>query len=224
MERLVFVFTGILEEFTRAEAEAMVKEKGHMISDTVNQKTSFLIAGVRAGEKLTRAGRTGTPVITEKQFSEMIKDLKPFSSEPVLLKAKPGILYMIGEISYEYNDEVYNKSEGITPTKLFRDPNKARAEMIKLEKKEWNDWDHPLTTMNYSLEDSIKNERLLTSVLRRNGVLASADEILNVSYDDSLEHEIYAAIQKMNATDFGLFYDSVNIRFHEICEVEFPDS
>lgn len=223
MEQFVFVFTGILENFTRAEAEALIKGKGHLISDTVNQKTSFLIAGVRAGDKLARAARTGTPVITEQQFSEMIKNLQPFSVEPVLLKAKPGIVYMIGEIGYEYNDEVYNKSEGVTPTKLYRDPNKARTEMLKMEKEQWKTWDHPLTAMHYSVDECVKNGRLLESVLKRNGITAHIDEIYEMSYGDDLESEIINAVLKMSETDFQLFYDSMNVHFYEMHEVEFDD-
>lgn len=67
-----FVFTGALTLFTREDAELLVKQNGGRASGSVSKSTSYVVAGEKAGSKLTKAQELGVPVLTEEQFQEMM--------------------------------------------------------------------------------------------------------------------------------------------------------
>jgi len=68
-----FVLTGTLEKYTRDEAVEIIEKFGGKTSGSVSKKTSYVLAGEDAGSKLAKAQSLGVPVITEKEFEEMIK-------------------------------------------------------------------------------------------------------------------------------------------------------
>ena len=68
-----FVFTGELENMTRDDAKAKVREFGGDISSSVSSKTDFVVAGREPGSKLQKAQKLGVKVIREKDFLEMIR-------------------------------------------------------------------------------------------------------------------------------------------------------
>lgn len=70
---MTFVLTGALSEFTRDEASAIIESFGGKTSSSVSKKTSCVLAGEDAGSKLRKANELGIKVISEKEFSEMIK-------------------------------------------------------------------------------------------------------------------------------------------------------
>ena len=70
---LTFVLTGTLQQFTRDEASAIIESYGGKASSSVSKKTSYVLAGENAGSKLTKAESLGIPVLTEAEFSEMIR-------------------------------------------------------------------------------------------------------------------------------------------------------
>lgn len=70
---MTFVLTGALSEFTRDEASAIIEAFGGKTSSSVSKKTSCVLAGEDAGSKLRKANELGIKVISEKEFSEMIK-------------------------------------------------------------------------------------------------------------------------------------------------------
>ncbi len=72
-EGLTFVLTGTLENYTREEAGNIIENLGGKVSSSVSKKTSYVLAGVDAGSKLTKAQNLGVNIITEKEFEEMIK-------------------------------------------------------------------------------------------------------------------------------------------------------
>lgn len=69
-----FVFTGALTLFTREQAEALVAQGGGKASGSVSRTTTYLVAGDKAGSKLTKARDLGVPVLTEQQFQAMLED------------------------------------------------------------------------------------------------------------------------------------------------------
>lgn len=68
-----FVFTGELSSMRREEAQAAVKAKGAVAGSSVSAKTSYLVAGDKAGSKLKKAEALGVPVLTEEEFLRMLK-------------------------------------------------------------------------------------------------------------------------------------------------------
>jgi DNA ligase (NAD+) len=71
LDGLRFVVTGRLQNFSRAQIEARVKELGGAVSSSVTGRTDYLIAGEDAGSKLADAERNGTTVLLEDEFLEM---------------------------------------------------------------------------------------------------------------------------------------------------------
>lgn len=71
-EGLTVVVTGTLPTLSRDRAEAMVKRAGGKVSGMVSRKTSFVLAGEKAGSKLAKAHELGIPVITEHEFKKRL--------------------------------------------------------------------------------------------------------------------------------------------------------
>ncbi len=69
-----FVLTGTLNSMTREEAKNKIRFLGGNVSNSVSQKTTFLIAGKNPGEaKTKKAKKLGVKIIHEKEFLEIIK-------------------------------------------------------------------------------------------------------------------------------------------------------
>jgi len=66
------VVTGTLEGLSRQEAEALVKKHGGRAASSVSAKTSFVLAGEKAGSKLAKARELGVPVIDLAEFRRMV--------------------------------------------------------------------------------------------------------------------------------------------------------
>ena len=66
-----FVLTGTLPKRERAEAEAIIKERGGKVSGSVSKVTSYVLAGEKAGSKLDKAKQLGVPIIDEAEFDRM---------------------------------------------------------------------------------------------------------------------------------------------------------
>ena len=69
---LTFVLTGTLVNRTRDEAGAALKVLGAKVSGSVSKKTSYLVAGPKAGSKLTKAERLGVPVLDEDALEQIL--------------------------------------------------------------------------------------------------------------------------------------------------------
>jgi len=71
----VFVFTGKLEQFTREEAEAQVRELGGEAAGSVSKKTNYLVAGPGAGSKLKKATELGVIILDEAGYLELVRPM-----------------------------------------------------------------------------------------------------------------------------------------------------
>ena len=72
-EGKIFVLTGTLPTYTRDEAAEIIEKLGGKTSSSVSKKTSFVLAGEKAGSKLDKANALGVTVINEEEFKRMIK-------------------------------------------------------------------------------------------------------------------------------------------------------
>lgn len=66
------VVTGTLSQMSRDEAKQLVRDHGGKAAGSVSKKTDFVVAGDKAGSKLTKAQDLGIEVITEEQFLERL--------------------------------------------------------------------------------------------------------------------------------------------------------
>ena len=67
------VVTGTLPTLSRDGAEKLITDNGGKAATSVSKKTSYVLAGEKAGSKLDKANQLGIPVITEEEFLNMIK-------------------------------------------------------------------------------------------------------------------------------------------------------
>jgi len=68
----VFVLTGTLESFSRSEAEALIKERGGKVSNSVGKKTDYLLTGSEPGSKYEKAKELGLPILSEEEFKDLL--------------------------------------------------------------------------------------------------------------------------------------------------------
>ena len=67
------VVTGTLPTLSRDAAEKLITDNGGKAASSVSKKTSYVLAGEKAGSKLDKANQLGISVITEEEFLNMIK-------------------------------------------------------------------------------------------------------------------------------------------------------
>jgi DNA ligase (NAD+) len=67
-----FVVTGTLSRYSREDIEALIKNLGGKASGSVSKKTSYLVAGDKAGSKLDKAKELGVTVLNEDDFDVLI--------------------------------------------------------------------------------------------------------------------------------------------------------
>jgi DNA ligase (NAD+) len=68
-----FVLTGTMTAMGRNEAKAVLQTLGAKVSGSVSAKTHYLIAGDKAGSKLTKAQDLGVSVMTEQDMLELFE-------------------------------------------------------------------------------------------------------------------------------------------------------
>lgn len=67
------VFTGELIGFSRSQAEEIVRKLAGNVSSSVSKNVNFVVAGDNPGSKFDKAKELGVKIISEKEFTEMIK-------------------------------------------------------------------------------------------------------------------------------------------------------
>ncbi|MBZ1393080.1 NAD-dependent DNA ligase LigA [Psychrobacter pacificensis] len=68
-----WVITGALDSMARDEAKAKLQALGAKVSGSISAKTTALLAGEKAGSKLTKAEKLGVKVVGEDEFLVMLK-------------------------------------------------------------------------------------------------------------------------------------------------------
>ncbi len=74
LEGLTIVVTGSLEEFDRTQAKEAIEERGGKASGSVSKNTDYLVAGEKAGSKLTKARDLGVTVLDEEGFKKLLAE------------------------------------------------------------------------------------------------------------------------------------------------------
>lgn len=74
---LTVVITGKLEKMERKEAERLVERAGGNAVGSISGKTDLLVAGDKAGSKLTKAKEMGIEVIDEEGFISRLELVLP---------------------------------------------------------------------------------------------------------------------------------------------------
>ncbi|MDM8519397.1 NAD-dependent DNA ligase LigA [Anaerolineales bacterium HSG6] len=69
---LTFVVTGTLPTLNRSEAKSLIEQHGGKITGSVSKKTDYLLAGEKAGSKLSKAQSLNVSVITEEALNALI--------------------------------------------------------------------------------------------------------------------------------------------------------
>ncbi|MFB3787492.1 MAG: NAD-dependent DNA ligase LigA [bacterium] len=67
------VLTGTLTKYTRGEAAELIQQRGGRVTSSVSKSTDFVIAGEKAGSKLTKAEQLGIQVLSEEDFEKMLQ-------------------------------------------------------------------------------------------------------------------------------------------------------
>lgn len=67
------VVTGALESMSRDEMHEAIQRAGGKTASSVSKKTNYLVAGEKAGSKLTKAEQLGVTVLTEEQILAMLE-------------------------------------------------------------------------------------------------------------------------------------------------------
>ncbi len=73
LEGKTLVVTGALEGYTRDSIHETIRLNGGKTADSVSAKTAWLVAGADAGSKLEKAKKLGIPVLTEREFNQLIR-------------------------------------------------------------------------------------------------------------------------------------------------------
>ncbi len=68
-----FVLTGTLSSYTREEAGHLIEENGGKVVSSVSSNTAYLLAGEDAGSKLAKARGLGIAIISEEEFTRLIR-------------------------------------------------------------------------------------------------------------------------------------------------------
>ncbi len=72
LEGKTLVVTGMLTKHTRDQINELITTHGGRAASSISKKTDFLVAGEKAGSKLSKAQQLGVTVLTEEEFEELL--------------------------------------------------------------------------------------------------------------------------------------------------------
>lgn len=128
--------------------------------------------------------------------------------------------YVITEIGYEYNDEIYYQGEsgGGTPVKVYLDKDKAQAELDRLNLESLVTCE--IGEYAYDLEDIIDDMSAFEKIIKK------YDKTEQVSVEDSYELGNWFAKHAPNFSqaDKKKLLEIVSLEFYTLTEVEIDDS
>jgi len=67
------VFTGKLETMTRSEAKARAERLGANVTNSISQRTDYVVAGPGAGSKAKKARELGRRILTEQEWLDLVE-------------------------------------------------------------------------------------------------------------------------------------------------------
>lgn len=73
LEGKTLVVTGTLTKYTRDEINELITRHGGRAASSVSKNTDYVLAGEKAGSKLTKARQLGVPVLSEQEFEDLLK-------------------------------------------------------------------------------------------------------------------------------------------------------
>ncbi|MFK7802972.1 MAG: NAD-dependent DNA ligase LigA [Anaerolineae bacterium] len=73
LDGFVFVITGTLPSMSRPDAKKLIEANGGKVTGSVSKNTSYLLAGEKAGSKLTKAEGLGVEILSEEKLLEMLE-------------------------------------------------------------------------------------------------------------------------------------------------------
>lgn len=72
LQGVVFVITGTLPTLSREDAEGRIRAAGGKCTGSVSKKTNYVVAGEKAGSKLTKAQELGVSIIDEAELLRLL--------------------------------------------------------------------------------------------------------------------------------------------------------
>jgi len=73
LKNKTFVLTGSLKTISREEAKEKIRNLGGEISESVSNKTDYVVAGNKPGSKFKKAQKFGVKILNEKEFLNILK-------------------------------------------------------------------------------------------------------------------------------------------------------
>lgn len=70
----IFVITGTLPSVSREEAKQLIEQAGGKVTNTISKKTDYVLAGEKAGSKLTKAQELGIKIIEQQELLNLIEN------------------------------------------------------------------------------------------------------------------------------------------------------
>ena len=67
------IFTGVLEKYSRDEAQNIAKKLGAKILSSISKKTDYVVYGKNPGSKLNKAKEMNINTISEKEFLDIVE-------------------------------------------------------------------------------------------------------------------------------------------------------
>jgi len=58
----------------RRQAQDLIRSLGGQVVSSVSKNTDFVLAGQKAGSKLTKAQKLGVAIMSENEFLELVED------------------------------------------------------------------------------------------------------------------------------------------------------